>query len=215
MHPERYLNQETKSNHTSKSEENTLVEIISPEIPDTCILFQRYLESGRMINVYDWYESFAGTLNGLRLQKRRKDKDHKLKAKATRDKKYFQADTPSDVIGMSNKNASHSRGTNEIPASPLKGKGRTRGKKGIRGLGRRRGRPETITDPVSSADEAEERETEDEFYENEEARGRWNKEVQARFLRAVQELDFMGFIKHTRRKTDHVQKTVYDVPELT
>ena len=31
-------------------------------MPDMSILFQRYLESGRMINVYDWFESFAVVL---------------------------------------------------------------------------------------------------------------------------------------------------------
>lgn len=33
-------------------------------LPDTSILFARYLESGRLINLYDWFESFAGVLAG-------------------------------------------------------------------------------------------------------------------------------------------------------
>lgn len=41
----------------------------------------------------------------------------------------------------------------------------------------------------------------------------WKTEVQVRFLRGVQELDFMGFVKHTKRKAEHVLKTVYEPPE--
>jgi origin recognition complex subunit 3 len=29
------------------------------DLPDTSILFRRYLDSGKFINVYDWYQSFA------------------------------------------------------------------------------------------------------------------------------------------------------------
>ncbi|EIN14575.1 hypothetical protein PUNSTDRAFT_49319 [Punctularia strigosozonata HHB-11173 SS5] len=36
------------------------------ELPDTSILFRGYLEAGRMINVYDWYESFAVVLEQQR-----------------------------------------------------------------------------------------------------------------------------------------------------
>ena len=42
---------------------------------------------------------------------------------------------------------------------------------------------------------------------------RWGMEVQARFIRGVHELDFMGFLKHTGRKPDHVTRTVFDVSE--
>ncbi|KAI5994475.1 hypothetical protein EDD15DRAFT_2260508 [Pisolithus albus] len=33
-------------------------------MPDTSIVFQWYLESGKMINVYDWFEFFAVALEG-------------------------------------------------------------------------------------------------------------------------------------------------------
>lgn len=36
------------------------------ELPDTSILFRRYLDSGRMINVFDWFESFKGVLEAQR-----------------------------------------------------------------------------------------------------------------------------------------------------
>lgn len=37
------------------------------------------------------------------------------------------------------------------------------------------------------------------------------REFQARFMRAIHELEFVGFLKHTGRKADHVLKTVFDV----
>ena len=42
---------------------------------------------------------------------------------------------------------------------------------------------------------------------------RWKVEVQARFMRALHELDLMGFVRHTGRKPDHVIRTIYDVPD--
>ena len=57
------------------------------------------------------------------------------------------------------------------------------------------------------------RDSEDGEREDEEAKETWKLEVHARFVRAVQELDYMGFIRHTGRKADHVHKMVYDVAE--
>ncbi|KAL7409298.1 hypothetical protein BDY24DRAFT_223335 [Mrakia frigida] len=34
-------------------------------LPDTTILFLRYLESGKLINLYDWFESFASVLEAV------------------------------------------------------------------------------------------------------------------------------------------------------
>ena len=48
---------------------------------------------------------------------------------------------------------------------------------------------------------------------DEEEEERWKVEVQARFMRALHELDFMGFVRHTGRKPDHVIRTIYDVPD--
>ncbi|KAI6020231.1 hypothetical protein BKA83DRAFT_4297889 [Pisolithus microcarpus] len=45
----------------AEDEDDSLV-----HMPDTTILFQRYLESGKMINVYDWFESFAVVLEEQR-----------------------------------------------------------------------------------------------------------------------------------------------------
>ena len=46
---------------------------------------------------------------------------------------------------------------------------------------------------------------------DEEAEEKWKLEVRARFIRALHELDYLGFIKHTRRKRDHVLRTVFDI----
>ncbi|TCD68793.1 hypothetical protein EIP91_009807 [Steccherinum ochraceum] len=126
------------------------------ELPDTSILFRRYMDSGRMINVYDWYESFAVSLDAQRGHMRRREKQSR-------------------------------------PQTPKKKKGKGKGKA-----------PATPRD-VEMDDEDEEL--------DEEAEEQWRIEVQARFTRALHELDFMGFIKHTGRKADHVIKTIYDIPD--
>jgi origin recognition complex subunit 3 len=95
------------------------------KLPDASILFRRYLEAGRMINVYDWYESFSQVIESQR---------------------------------------SH------LAAG----------------------------------------ESDGQMIEDEEE---WKMHVQARFVRALHTLDFIGFIKHTGRKADHVMRTVYDLPE--
>jgi len=53
----------------------------------------------------------------------------------------------------------------------------------------------------------------DEEQEDEDGEGKWKMEVQARFMRALHELDYLGFLKHTGRKTDHVLRTVFDIPD--
>ncbi|KAI0046775.1 hypothetical protein FA95DRAFT_1542047 [Auriscalpium vulgare] len=101
------------------------------ELPDTSILFRRYLEAGRLINVYDWYESFAMVIDSQR--------------------RHMEKRASASV----------------------------------------------------SADEA----SEGDGGEGEE---RWKMHVQARFVRALHELDFLGFVRHTGRKADHVMRTVFD-----
>ena len=106
------------------------------ELPDTSILFRGYLEAGRAINVFDWYQSFAAVLG-------------------------------------------------------------TQRQKGLEIKGRKR-----ASDRMESDDDRAEDEDE-----------KWGMEVQARFIRGIHELDFMGFLKHTGRKPDHVARTVFDVNE--
>jgi len=121
------------------------------ELPDTSILFKRYLDSGKMINVYDWFESFAVVLES---QKR-------------------------------HRKGSKSSGNNSKTTTPRKGKGKQR----------------QVDDAMD----------EDEEGENEEDEEKWKMEVQARFMRSLHELDYLGFIKHTGRKADHVLRTVFDI----
>ena len=99
------------------------------KLPDESILFRRYLEAGRMINVYDWYESFSQVIESQR--------------------------------------------SHLAPADG--GKGKSNG----------------------HVDEEEE----------------WKMHVQARFVRALHTLDYVGLVKHTGRKAEHVMRTVYDVSE--
>lgn len=48
--------------------------------------------------------------------------------------------------------------------------------------------------------------------ESEEQLEKWRMETQARFIRSLHELDYIGLVKHTGRKADHVMRTVFDVP---
>ncbi|KZS97008.1 hypothetical protein SISNIDRAFT_493788 [Sistotremastrum niveocremeum HHB9708] len=107
---------------TSGAESNGNVQTPTGALPDAAILFERYMESGRMINVYDWFQSFSGTLDAEREAKEAKNERQ-----------------------------------------------------------------------VAQKTDAE-----------------WNEEVQGRFLRAMHELDFLGFLKQTGRKADHVMRTAFD-----
>jgi origin recognition complex subunit 3 len=108
------------------------------EYPDTSILLQRYLESGKMINVYDWFESFQPPL-----------------------------ETQRDLV------------TNTRRKSPQKAKANERRKK-----------------PTAEEEE------------------KWKLLVQARFIRGLHELDYLGFLKHTKRKPDHVLRTCFDLSDI-
>ncbi|KAF8653670.1 hypothetical protein AX16_003821 [Volvariella volvacea WC 439] len=122
------------------------------ELPDTSILFRRYLDSGKMINVYDWFESFSLVLESQREQ------------------------------------AKNKRSDSGVSSSPSRNRGRGRG---------RREEPESGAEEDDSDDDDE----------------KWRIQVQARFMRALQELDYLGFIKHTGRKPDHVVRTAFDIQD--
>ena len=114
-------------------------------LPDTAIVFARYLDSGRMINVYDWFEAFRAVLDAQREERAQEIADGKI------------------VDGAKSK-------------SPRKSKAKKK----------------------AAADDGIDEES-------------WALEVQARFVRALHELDYMGFLKHTGRKADHVVKMSFDV----
>lgn len=113
------------------------------ELPDSSILFRRYLEAGRMINVYDWYESFGQVLETQKQHQHRAQGGHS---------------GDSEVDGQEHE--------------------------------------ELRQDGVEVEDEEE-----------------WKMHVQARFMRALHELDYVGLIKHTGRKADHVIRTVFEALE--
>jgi origin recognition complex subunit 3 len=121
------------------------------DLPDISILFKGYLESAKMINVYDWFESFVVFLEA-----------RKLRVGTTR--------IPDGASGIS------------------------------RTPSRKKGKQKQVEAEVVGEDAGEDEEE-------------WLMEVQARFIRALQELDYLGFIKHTGRKADHVMRTVFDSPE--
>jgi len=79
-------------------------------------------------------------------------------------------------------------------SSTSKGKAKGRQEDTARVKGKRK------EDPLAGIDVAESEET-------------WNLTVQARFMRALHELDYLGFIKHTGRKPDHVLRTVFDIAD--
>ncbi|KZT28224.1 hypothetical protein NEOLEDRAFT_1175977 [Neolentinus lepideus HHB14362 ss-1] len=151
LHPHEYIRSASGNGETSQHQQTPKLW----ELPDTSILFRRYLEGGKMINVYDWYESFAVVLESQRNEMRRKRQ------------KGRQGD-----------------GGDPSTPSPSKNKGK--------------GKAREVDDEVVSEDEGEDG-------------VEWRMQVQARFIRGLHELDYMGFIKHTGRKADHVLKTVFDV----
>ncbi|KAJ4477141.1 origin recognition complex subunit 3 N-terminus-domain-containing protein, partial [Lentinula aciculospora] len=137
------LNAQKVNNHDSEN-----VDVPLHALPDTSILFHRYLESGKMINTYDWFESF-NTVVGVQ----------RREAKAIKEK---------EKVGRRNKAVGRN-------VSRRKDKEKERG-----------------TAPRK---------------ENEHQQLL----VQSRFVRALHELDFLGFIKHTKRKPDHVLRTLFEV----
>lgn len=191
MHPDRYLDIQDDP------------KVLANSAPDTCILFQRYLESGRMLNVYDWFESFSSALTVQRKRSRKQAREEERKA---------QKGTPGRVRNARRAQKGRKRASRgNVPSSPSKrGRGRGRGLRATAATKRKLDAAASSSDSESDSGEENKSESDE---EDEEAKELWTTEVHARFIRAVQELDFMGFIKHTRRKADHVHKTVYDMPE--
>ncbi|KAF8513551.1 origin recognition complex subunit 3 N-terminus-domain-containing protein, partial [Hysterangium stoloniferum] len=122
-------------------------------LPDASILFHRCIESGKMINLYDWYQSFI-----LALEDVHSDEEDAM----------------------------------DVEDSPSKGKGKEKRK------AKRNGNPSEWT-RNKKLDKAKEDEN--------------RREVQARFMRSMHELEFVGFLKHTGRKIDHVLKAVFDLAD--
>jgi len=152
LHPESYAAQNPHPERGASDSGDAEGEVPAVwELPDTSILFRGYLEAGRVINVFDWYQSFAAVLETQR-----------QKGLGIGDQKRVGDSTSYGAVheGRQNDGGEIMREDGE--------------------------------------------EVEDE---------KWGMEVQARFIRGVHELDFMGFLKNTGRKPDHVTRTVFDVSE--
>lgn len=106
-------------------------------LPDTAVLLRRYLDSGRTINAYDWFESFAQAMHAERDR---------------REENKMEVDAEEEADG---------------------------------------------DDGKGDGDDV------------------WRKELQARFLRALHELDWNGLLRGTGRKRDHVARALWDPPPLS
>lgn len=134
-------------------------------LPDTCRAYALYRDSGRLINLADWYDAFAQGLEGERGGR----------------------PTP---------------GSTTAPSTPKKRKRHARGAE-----------PDTEIEADDAAAalasaSASGRDKSEAPSEDQQAI------IQARFARALNELALLGFFRRTRRKVDHVLKSVFDlVPE--
>jgi origin recognition complex subunit 3 len=153
MHPHEY-SRAVLDSHDAEPERTRLW-----DLPDTSIVFRRYLDAGRMINVHDWFESFQQILDARR--------------------EAARGDPAPDAAPEADVDSPTGRAGRKVTVKP--------------------GRE---VSPTTSAAVSEE--------EEEEAS---RVETQARFVRALHELDFLGFIKHTKRKADHIIKTVFELPD--
>jgi len=136
---EQYSPNALKTNPKTRNEEQAIFDSSSLcELPDAAVLFRRYLDSGRVINAYDWFESFRQAMTSEREIQRSKN-------------------------GSSN---------------------------GIEVV-----EQDSSSDGDGDRDEA-----------------KWQKEIQARFLRGLHELDWNGLLRPTTRKRDHVARTLFDPP---
>lgn len=61
--------------------------------------------------------------------------------------------------------------------------------------------------------EADDQEHDDDVEAKAEDEEEWKMHVQARFMRALHELDYVGLVKHTGRKADHVMRTAFEALE--
>ncbi|XP_006455326.1 hypothetical protein AGABI2DRAFT_58460, partial [Agaricus bisporus var. bisporus H97] len=139
------------------------------EFPDTSILFNRYMNgAGKLINVYDWYQSFKSVLE---IQRKEEEEEEEEQSK---------------------------RRVEEEVRGKKKGKAKKKPK----------------TSPTKKGKTKEKTQLEDNEHEsttiidNNES---YQQEIQARFIRSLHELDYLGFLKHTGRRKEHVVRTVFDV----
>jgi hypothetical protein len=109
LHPHSYLPPSFSAASDEREAEEGERDI--SKLPDTSILFRRYLDSGKLINVWDWYESFATVCE----TQREKEKTAQSPAKS----KKHAAESPSK-----RRSPAKARGKPSKSASPTKDKGK-------------------------------------------------------------------------------------------
>jgi origin recognition complex subunit 3 len=153
------------------------------QLPDTSILFDRYMNgAGKLINVYDWYQSFK-----IVLESQRSEEEVKRRA---------------EIEAQQKEKKSKSKGKTPGGRGSRRGKVKARGSPVKKGKGKEKARQQTDSSEEEEEEEKEEQMIDDEAYQQ---------EIQARFIRSVHELDYLGFLKHTGRRKEHVFRTVFDV----
>ena len=132
-----------------------------------------------MLNVYDWFEAFASTVEADRMD------PIVVEKQGPEESDSHSMETPKKRRGRPPKGSSSSKkpdakgGKKEVQKTPQE--------------------IEADDEQILSPSQVGEEE--------------WRRIVLVRFLRSVQELDYMGFIRHGGRKAEHVQKIVFDVSE--
>jgi len=143
-----------------------------------------------MINVYDWFESFQAVVEVQREELAKAA----LAAAATADGKG--GGKAKEKAKGKDKGTDKDKGKAKRDASPTK-----------------KGKARQVNFDDSATAEAVPSATHQATKPGEEDEEKWRLEVQARFMRALHELDYLGFVKHTKRRADHVVRTVFDVNE--
>ncbi|KAF7762510.1 hypothetical protein Agabi119p4_9103 [Agaricus bisporus var. burnettii] len=171
----------TSSSSPNKSkiilEEHTTMKKSIHELPDTSILFNRYMNgAGKLINVYDWYQSFKSVLEIQRKEQEEEEEEQQSKRRVEE-----------EVRGKKKGKAKRKAKT-----SPTK-KGKTKEKTQLED---------------NEHETQQKRQQSTTIIDNNEA---YQQEIQARFIRSLHELDYLGFLKHTGRRKEHVVRTVFDV----
>jgi origin recognition complex subunit 3 len=166
--------------------------IIESSLHDTCIAYKLYLECGKLINLYDWFVAFGNIIKDKmnRTEQKEKELNKKLKMKKKeQDKKQKREKKKNEAIGIDDNDIIDLDTDNEISKGDSSNNNDDDDEN------------ESLSDNGNESNEdSDENEDENEFNE---------KEIQARFIRAISELQYFGFIKSTNRKVDHVIKLTW------
>ena len=158
------------------------------------------------MNVYDWYESFALSLEQQEEQRQRRQQQ-KQKHRS-REARKAAGETKVDKAALAGRSLrSRLKNGNERKDNIVDRK------KSQLGLTVTSENEDQEGEGGESEGERNDAEMESEADEDEEETQRRKREIQARFIRSLHELDFLGFVKHTGRKVDHVVKTSFDLPD--